>query len=341
MKPVLWISPPKWAAILLGNPHTIPKEGCFRYTKAMVIGMIFNEIYSAYYNTVAKVISEILDGNISEKDLNRIVCDNAFGESILTILPSLKNGKWPLIKSDMTTPLKHKPSMPLTLIQKQWLKAVSLDPRIRLFGVEFHGLDDVEPLFTSEDYVVYDKYGDGDPYWDEEYIARFRTVLSALKNQKPLKITTVNRRGNLISMNVMPTRLEYSEKDDKFRLICTGCRYGGVVNLARMVSCEICTVADFECRPSVQPIKRTITLRILDDRNALERAMLHFAHFEKQAEQIDSTHYLVRIRYDKDDETEMVIRILSFGPMVEVMEPESFRKLITDRLQRQKSCGLF
>ena len=302
--------------------------------------MIFNEIYSAYYNAVAKIITEIINEKTEEKDLNQIVCDNAFGESMLTVLPSLKSEKWQLVRSDMTTPIKHNPTMPLTHIQKQWLKAISLDPRIQLFDVEINGLDDVEPLFTSADYVIYDQYGDGDPYEDEGYIARFRTILSALKEKQPLKIQIVNRKGCLSSMTVLPVRLEYSEKDDKFRLLSTGCRHGGTVNLARIVSCEICSAGGFKpCSPA-EPAKRLVTLRIRDERNALERCMLHFAHFEKQAERIDKSHYIVRIKYNKDDETEMVIRVLSFGPMIEVTEPSSFRNLIIERLQRQKSCEL-
>lgn len=302
--------------------------------------MIFNEIYSAYYNAVAKIIAQIISGNTDEKDLNQIVCDNAFGESMLTVLPSLKNGKWQLVRADMTTPINHDPTMPLTLTEKQWLKAISLDPRIKLFGVDFGVLDDAEPLFTSDDYVVYDKYGDGDPYEDEGYIERFRTVLSALKDKQPLKIKTVNRKGNAVSMTVMPQRLEYSEKDDKFRLINTGCRYGRTVNLAGMVYCEKCDRVGFSPKPPAADVKKSVTLRIYDERNALERVMLHFAHFEKQAERIDDKNYLVRIQYDKDDEIEIVIRILSFGPMVEVIEPDEFRKLIIDRLKRQKNCEL-
>lgn len=302
--------------------------------------MIFNEIYSVYYNVVAKIIARILEGGTDEKELNQIVCDNAFGESILTVLPSLKSEKWQLVRSDMSTPIKNKPTMPLTLIQKEWLKAISLDPRIRLFGVEIVGLEDVKPLFTPADYIIYDKYGDGDDYADEEYIARFRTILSALKEKRPLKIKTTNRRGNIVSMTVMPQRLEYSEKDDKFRLISTGCRYGGTVNVARMVSCEITSYNCYTPPPPKPPVNRTLTLRIRDERNALERCMLHFVHFEKRAERIDKTHYLVHIRYDKDDETELVIRILGFGPLVEVVAPDSFRKLIIERLKRQKSCEL-
>ena len=83
--------------------------------------MIFNEVYSAYYNTVAKIISSLLDGKKDDKALNQIVADTAFGESMLTILPSLKSEKWQLVHSDMTTAIEHKPTMPLTNLQKQWL----------------------------------------------------------------------------------------------------------------------------------------------------------------------------------------------------------------------------
>ena len=46
---------------------------------------------------------------------------------------------------------------------------------------------------------------------------------------------------------------------------------------------------------------------------------------------------MVHIKYDKDDETELVIRVLGFGPMVEVIEPDGFRNLIIERLKKQKA----
>lgn len=89
--------------------------------------MIFSELYSAYYNTVARIITAAFDKNTTEKDLDRIVSENAFSESVLTIMPSLKSGKWKLLDSSLKPLLKHEPTMPLTLLQKRWLKAVSLD----------------------------------------------------------------------------------------------------------------------------------------------------------------------------------------------------------------------
>ena len=302
--------------------------------------MIFSELYSAYYNTVAAIISGIIDGEHSEKELQKIVAERAFGESVLTIMPSLKTEKWQLVRSDMTTSLEHKPTMPLTTLQKQWLKAISLDPRVKLFGVEFPDLENVEPLFTSADYHVYDKYGDGDPFEDEEYIRQFRIILEAIRKDSQIKFEMVNRKGNTMFVRCRPVRLEYSEKDDKFRLITAGWRAVSTVNLAKIRSCIHYTGERQSVGEEKAVIYDTITVKIRDERNAMERFMLHFAHFEKQAEKLDRKNYLVKIKYAHDDEPEMVIRILSFGPMVEVIGSESFKRLIIEKLKKQLNCGL-
>ena len=302
--------------------------------------MIFSELYSTYYNTVAAIISGVLDGEHSEKELQKIVTDRAFEESVLTIMPSLKNEKWQLVHSDMTTSLDHKPTMPLTTLQKRWLKAISLDPRFKLFGIEITGIENVEPLFSPSDYCVYDKYSDGDPFEDEEYIRQFKVILEAIRKDSQIKFEIANRKGNTMFVRCRPVRLEYSEKDDKFRLITAGWRAVTTVNLAKIRACVPYNGEKQAIGKEQAVIYKTVTVKIRDDRNAMERFMLHFAHFEKQAEKLDKKYYLVKIKYDHDDESEMVIRILSFGPMVEVLESESFRKLVIEKLKKQLNCGL-
>ena len=302
--------------------------------------MIFSELYSAYYNAIASIIAEVIEGEHSEKELQKVVSERAFGESVLTIMPSFKSEKWQLVHPDMTTALEHKPTMPLTTLQKQWLKAITLDPRIKLFGVEIPGLEDVEPLFTQEDYHVYDKYSDGDPFEDEEYIRQFRIILEAMRKGTQIKFEMTNRFGKPMFIRCHPVRLEYSEKDDKFRLVTAGWRSVSTVNLAKIRACVHYTgekPLDNEVREKLYDI---ITLKVTDERNALERVMLHFAHFEKQAEKLDKNTYLLKIKYAHDDEPEMVIRILSFGPLVEVMGSENFKKLVIEKLKKQKNCGL-
>lgn len=301
--------------------------------------MIFSEIYGAYYHTVAAILSEAITQALSEDQLRNIVTEYAFSESIVSIPAALKEGRWQLLNADGTTPIKHKPSMPLSHLQKQWLKAVSCDPRIRLFGDMDLGLDDIKPLFLPSDVILFDKYSDGDDYSDEGYIARFRLILDAIRNKYPLHIRTLNRKGDPLDLTVLPERLEYSEKDDKFRLIGFGQQSMSTINLGRILSCEPSEKSfSITHEDSDHARPRMVTFELTDQRKALERVLLHFAHFEKTAEKISDDKYLITVHYDKEDEIELVIRILSFGPMIRVTAPQHFIDLIKQRLKDQKSC---
>lgn len=302
--------------------------------------MIFSELYSTYYQTVAAILKAAIDHPVEATEMRHIVEEHAFGESVLHILPAIEEQRWQLITPDGKTPLQKEPSMPLTLLEKRWLKAIAHDPRIRLFGDEIFDFPDVEPLFLPEDILVFDHYADGDDYTDEAYIHHFRLILDAIKHQYPLKITLQNRRENPLVMSVLPHSLEYSEKDDKFRLIGSSDRYGSTINLGRIISCEKCQDSIKGKLTKKTERQRRVVFELVDQRKTLERVLLHFAHYEKEAEKLDEKHYRITVVYDKEDETEMVIRILSFGPMIKVTAPQHFVELIKQRLIRQKSCGL-
>ncbi len=302
--------------------------------------MIFSELYGTYYNTVARILDAAIDHPLQKGELRSIVEKYAFGESVFGIEPAFSEERWQLILPSGSTALKHSPTMPLTLLEKRWLKAIWQDPRIRLFTDEQTCFPEVEPLFDPDDILVFDKYADGDPYSDENYVANFRLVTDAIRNRYPLSIDATNRKGSVTHMVLMPEYLEYSEKDDKFRLIGSGRRCGGTVNLGRITSVRPYG-KPFEIAPAAGSRSecRTVTFELTDYRNALERVLMHFAHFKKQAEKLDGKQYRITVTYDRDDETEMVIRILSFGPMVKVIAPTDFVNLIKERLISQKSCG--
>lgn len=301
--------------------------------------MLFSELYSVYYKTVAKILTAALHSELTDRELEQYVAENAFSESGLTLVPALKTGKWPLLRKDLSPVVDHEPTMPLTYLEKQWLRAVLEDPRIRLFGVELPELSDVPPLFTPADYRVYDQFTDGDPFTDESYIWNFRLIRAAIRDKRPVCVTLRNRWGRRYRVRFLPTGFEYSLKDDKLRVLATGCRFRHF-NLGRVLRCEYDSSGlPLTEEPAPDP-KKTLTLLVTDQRNALERVMLHFAHFEKQAEQVGDGQYRLRLSYYESDEMEMVIRILSFGPFVKVIAPEDFANLIRQKLLDQKICGL-
>ena len=302
--------------------------------------MFFNEIYGAYYNAVSKILAKAVEKTVIPKDIRKIVEESAFGESSINIENSLFNEKWQLVTKNGDTPLENKPSLPLTTLEKRWLKAISLDPRVKLFDEDFSDLRDVEPLFTPDDICVFDKYADGDPYEDEKYINNFRLMLDAINRQYPVKLTTKNNKGEEKYIVFLPQYMEYSEKDDKFRVVGSGGRWATVVNMGRIIWCHP-YVKPYTPNTTTKMVrdKETVIFQLTDERNALERALMHFAHFEKQAEKLVDNRYKITVTYDKDDETELLIRVLSFGPMIKVTSPDSFINLIKERLIKQKSCG--
>ncbi len=303
--------------------------------------MLFHEIYSTYFQTVAKILAEAVEHPLETGEINSIIQDSAFEESTLSIPESLGMEHWQLLKEDGTSVLKKKPTMPLTILQKRWINAIALDPRMRLFTDRPVVFEDVEPLFLPEDIDVFDKYSDGDPYESAEYIRNFRLILDAIKHKYPIQISVTNRHGKQVTTETIPEYLEYSEKDDKFRLIGTGSKLGSTINLGRITSCEKCGKKQGESVGKKNlPQPRKVIFELVDERNALERVLMHFAHFEKQVEKMDERKYQVTLHYDKEDETELLIRVLSFGPMLRVVKPAAFINLIKNRLSDQKRCGL-
>ncbi len=193
----------------------------------------------------------------------------------------------------------------------------------------------MEPLYEPDVFVFYDRYTDGDPYDDPGYIDAFRTILRAMKERRKLRVRFHSSRDKRHSYVCVPYSLEYSAKDDKFRLLTA---YRGqmlTVNLARIRAVkplEPCTEEEY--RPANYR-ERTLTMRLTDERNALERVMLHFSDLEKETERLDERHYRITLWYKQSDETEILIRILSFGPVLQVLSPDTLIRQLRERISRQ------
>ena len=298
--------------------------------------MLFSEVYGTYYNTLAKLLNLAVEGDLTRESLYDTVRQYGFEESILTIPEALESEAWPLVTKDFSTPLEHKPTMPLTTLQKRWLKALLNDPRIRLFDPPTAGLEDVEPLYPANAFVCFDRYLDGDPYDDPGYIKRFRCILSAIRHKRWLRIRFTGSRGLSHNWRCIPYRLEYSPKDDKFRLITGNKRAPLIINLARITDCTVLEPVKQEAYRPQELRKRKLVLELTDERNALERCMLHFSHLEKETERIDERRYRLTLHYEKDDETELLIRVLSFGPVLKVVYPAQFRDNLKNRIEKQR-----
>lgn len=302
---------------------------------------IFSEVYGTYYNIVADILGKAASDGLTLEQLKRIVYKDGYEESALELLPALTDERWLLLTKEIKTPLIHKPSMPLTLLQKKWLKALLLDERVRLFFTddelanEEKALEDVEPLYRPEQFVFFDRFVDGDDYKSERYRENFRHILQAIKEHAAINASYRTNKDNVIVWtNLVPFTLEYSAKDDKFRLQgMAGARHV-TLNLGKIITVELGEPLAEEL-PLVSVSQEKLVLELVDERHTMMRALMHFSDLAKETEKLDDTHYLLTVYYDKNDETEMVYRVLSFGPTMKVREPECFVELLKQRLKEQ------
>ncbi|WPC39378.1 WYL domain-containing protein [Clostridium sp. JS66] len=317
---------------------------------------LFSEIYSCYYKVIEKILNTASKEPVTQEIITSIINNNGFSESALYILPKLIHGDWQLLdekNGKYISKLNGEVKRPLTLLEKSWLKAILSDKRIVLFLKQqeiLHlrqYLKDVEPLFDVNDFYYYDMFLDGDNYGDENYIRNFRMLLEALKDKRVITICFENRKRGFIIGSYIPLKIQYSSKNDKFRVYTVRIRYNkivtrAIINIARISSIESSNekfTGDIEeLYKYINQSKCTepVVIEISKERNALERCMLHFASYEKRTEYDEETDkYISYIYYDKQDEKELLIRILSFGPVIKVLGPEVFLNLVKDRVKSQ------
>lgn len=317
---------------------------------------IFSEIYGCYYNIIYRLLSDY--GKITDKEITEIIREKGYGESMLFLLPKLKDDVWEFFGEARPNPV-----IPLTSYQKSWLKTILMDKRINLFleQEEVQGLveqlSEVEPIFRQEDLCYSDIFLDGDDYSDDKYREFFRTVVEAIRKNEVLDIEYNPIPSKRVRHYFIPCRLEYSIKNDCIRI------YGVEeksekklyqINLGKVVMVK--TTGRYisrDKRPDVDRLlereymQEPVTVLIKTERNALERAMLQFANYrkntsryvEKRDDDFDGTTkeiYKCEIFYGQGNETELLINILSFGPMVKVIGSERFLKQLKERLKKQR-----
>jgi len=280
-------------------------------------------------------------GGLPHDEIAKIINDNAFADSSFFIMPYLQSGEWKLPENPKNINLK----MPITNLQKSWLKALLTDKRMRLFLdndqiIEAERLlSNVDPLYEADDFHYFDSAADGDPYDDENYIKNFRIILAAIKNKSGINIEYDSGKGKRINKKYLPTKFNFSQRDDKLRVIVVSeDEQRAILNLSRIKSVSVCekihVLSDSILDKTM--CETPIVLQITKDRNALERLMVQFAWVEKQTEYDEVTDsYICRIFYNRQDESEMLIRILSFGPVIKVLEPESFLLQMRERIKKQ------
>ena len=322
----------------------------------------FSEIYGCYYKIVTEILKRAGQGAVSRQEILDITERFGFAESGLTVPGKLFSGQWAFLTKVNTdtyiSRLEHDPQMPLTMLQKRWIKSLLSDKRIHLFLdddalSEVNGaLSGVEPLWSEELFLHYDRFENGDDFSSQEYQQNFRLVMDTVRTKEVIRFDYTSSKGKRTRKTCLPLKIEYSPKNDRFRLIALRCpfdkrsvivryRFDGIKNVRISDDCQDDAAIRKAAQISYETFMRDsydtepVRLLIQNRRNALERAMLHFANYDKDTRQLDKNTWECYIYYDSSMQTELLIEILSFGPVVKVTGPDAFVELIRERLKKQ------
>lgn len=314
---------------------------------------LFSDIYNCYYQIMKSIL--INNSPLTLSELRTSISETGYEESLLYLIPKLTSGEWNLLKRKkdvFLSRLSEEFYVPLTNLQTSYIKTILQDERIQLFLNEEECsrlqnlFADVPVLWKPNDFYYYDRFSNGDDYENPDYQQHFRRLVSAISNRQYVDISYETKTNHRVHHHYLPCRLEYSIKNDKFRLLgsCQSNQTGNrieILNLDRMK--DVSLLPEFakqlpDINESIRSFyyKEPVHLRIHTERNALERTMLQFANYEKNTTKINDNTYECTIYYNEKMETELLIEVLSFGPMIEVLGNERFLGQLKQRLRKQK-----
>lgn len=317
---------------------------------------IYNEIYGLYYFMLEKILSKAANAEITLKDINNIVSQYGFSESSIYFTPDVisQNGTgYNLLKesgSGYSSILKSNPVKYLTNQQKGFLKSILADKKICLFLDDNmlkelkDALADTPQLFNVNDILFRETAADSDNYSDPAYIGNFKKILSAIKQNRALVIVYNNSRGERKTMKLMPYKLEYGIRDDKFRLCGVSIykeRGRGYVklNLAKILSITMLNQSyklDFEAFIAAKRKAEPIEIEVYNLRNGFERVFIGLSNYERISSFNEETSKCtIKLYYSDDDEQELLIQLLSYGPAIKILGPEEFKTKFVERIRKQ------
>jgi len=312
---------------------------------------IMNNLYSEIFGCYYKVITEIVNNSpLSIDEIRNLINENGFAESCFYLLPKIETLPFIEKKGDKYySLLENKIKLPLTNIEKSWLKAISQDARFNLLTENFDlsKLKDIEPLYEQEHFKHYDKYSDGDNFDDKCYQQYFRKINTSMENSTVVKIVYQSPKKDKITIgHYIPLKFEFSPKDDKFRFFAARIKNGKLIDYVCLNMGRILDVRNsneiYNGKLNIDPhlekfeSEEPVIVEIYNERNAIERFMVEFSTYRKNSEFDENTQTCTtKIYYRKTDEIEILIKLLSFGPTLKVLGPERFLKLFKYRIQKQ------
>lgn len=240
--------------------------------------------------------------------------------------------------------------VPLSTLELRWLKTILKDQKIGLFLSESE-INTLSSLLTDdapsisplpmEKVIFFDRFH----FLEENKSSVLTTILEGIYSQKTVCIKYHTMRDRIMIGEFKPVVLEFSKRNNRFQGFFQECGSNRIytMNVSRIETAEKtdtsfdysaaeCALLDFR-----EENRASVKVEFYDVRNIADRILTEFSPWKKLCVYDPVTErYKLTIFYQKQDEVELVIRLLGYGANLRFVDREHpICKEIQARMNRQ------
>ena len=327
--------------------------------------LLFNEIFGVSFTKFGEILLKILETNIitfdDKKHLQEEYTSSFSWENAKKrkkqaegFLNSFLHAEGNNYKSIVTRMNKNDSFsmwdfLPVTSIEAQWLKSILEHPLAKGFLSEkeissiVEWLGDAE-LFDINTVVLHDQYiGVEEFYKSSNFGALTRKIMGAIRNKQKVIIRYKSQSGILSNDVYSPVYIEYSKRDNRFRVRAVS--KNNIVktfNLERILDVTILdetydkVSAEATIEKHLKENECELVIFFNETRNIPDRILTEFSCFKKKCIKWGNERYRMTLFYDKEDKREVLVRLLSYGSLINVLDDSGgVRHELIKRLENQ------
>lgn len=342
------------------NPNeNIDNKQLTRLLREKVSTLLFNDLYSVPFYEFSEVLFELIDkkkfsnknysqmelsyaegfgSTIFKDDENKRIIDNKLTQ-IRAVRYYFADYKQKSVKSIFklmrgVSVANLKSSLPLSKVEIQWLLNILSHPLAECFlsGEEIKQIEkcfDDPNLFNINDVVLYDQHilPENEPQ-DGKFCETVKHILAAIDSDSMIEFEYTPQSGETSIKCCFPSYLEYSKRDNKFRIRAVNDEgQVSTYNVERISSITVLYDLKFDPTEIRQTIdayitnyKKELVVYFKETKNVPTRLLTEFSCFKKRCMKWEDNTYRMDLSYDEDDLKDYLIRLLSYGPYVTISD---------------------
>lgn len=239
--------------------------------------------------------------------------------------------------------------LPLTSLEIQWMINILNHPLAKWFlnEAEIKGILDClggTKIFDVNAVVLHDQYiGVEEFYRNSDFGVSLQKIMRAIRDCKMVTIKYKSQYGRQSNYVCSPVYLEYSKRDNRIRIRAVSkSNVAKTFNLERILDVTIMdetyekVVVEEVIEKYLKENECELVLFFNETRNVPDRILTEFSCFKKKCVKWGNERYRMTLYYDKEDRREILVRLLSYGSLINVFDDTGdVRHELIERLEKQ------